>query len=106
MPRKCCTIFNGESCRTNYKTTKTKPFEGGTEYRFPENPDDRKRWIQSLPNQLLNISKDIHICYKHFPLDCPKNRAPGGALVPTAAPSIFGGTNSNFLIQTVTNKRT
>ena len=52
-------------------------------YRFPENPDDRTRWIESLPNQLLNISKDIHICYKHFPPDCPKNIAPGSALVPT-----------------------
>ena len=45
MPRKCCTIFNGESCKTNYKATKTKPFEAGTVYRFPENPDDRKRWM-------------------------------------------------------------
>ena len=90
MPRKCYTIFNGESRRANYKATKTKPFEGGTEYRFLENPDNRQRWIQSLPNQLLNISKDFHICYKHFPPDCPKNIAPSSALVPTVVPSIFG----------------
>ena len=105
LSRKCCTIFIGESCRTNYNATRTKPFEGGTVYRFPQNPDDRKRWIQSLPNRPLNISKDIHICYKHFPPDCPKNIAPGGALIPKVAPSIFGDTNSNFLIQTVTPTR-
>ena len=88
MPRKCCTFFNGECCRTNYAATKTKPLEGGTLYKFPENPDERQRWIQSLPNQSksLKITNNIRICYKHFPPDCPKKIVPAGALVPTVAP--------------------
>ena len=114
MPRKCCTIFDGESCRTNYNATKTRPFEGGAVYRFPHNLDEQSNWEKCLPNKLPDtvkgadskISKDIGICYKHFPSDCPTKKQPGGSLVPTVPPSIFGNTSSALFVQTaVTSPR-
>ena len=30
MPRKCCSVFDGKACRTNYRGTKSLAFEGGT----------------------------------------------------------------------------
>ena len=114
MPRKCCTLFDGESCRTNYAATKTRPFEGGTVYRFPDDLEQQSVWEKRLPNKLPDkvkdddgkISKDIGICYKHFPSDCPTKSQRGGSLVPTVAPSIFGNTSSAMFIQTVTTTST
>ena len=40
------------------------------------------------------------VCYKHFPSDCPKKKQPGGSLVPTVLPSIFGCTDSSLFAQT------
>ena len=49
MPRKCCTMWNGEACRTNYDGTKTKESEKGSVHGFPASPE-QERWIRSLPN--------------------------------------------------------
>ena len=51
MPRKCCTMWNGEACRTNYEGTKDKPREKGTCYSFPK-PPDQDCWLKTLPNKL------------------------------------------------------
>ena len=47
---------------------------------------------------------DTRICYKPFPLDCPKKKIPGDALG-TVVPSIFGETNSDYVMQTATPTR-
>ena len=109
MPRKCSSIFNGEPCRTNYSATKKYPFEGGTVYGFPtSDPSEQELWEKSLPKRLSDegkgpdgkIKKTIGVCYKHFPPDCPKKKQPGGSLVPTVLPSIFGCTDSSLFLQT------
>ena len=108
MPNHCCTIWNGESCRTNFKETKKHPFEGGTVYRFPRDVDEQKRWEMALPNVLANSSKTedglfkkhVVICYKHFPKDVTMKIQPGGATVPVDPPSIFGDTKSTMQPQT------
>ena len=99
--------FNGGSCRTNYAAMKTNAFEGGTVYKYPESHKQCQLWIQSLPNQSksLKITHNTHICYKPFPLDCPKKKIPGDALVLTVVPSIFGETNSDYVMQTATPTR-
>ena len=51
MPRKCCTVWNGEPCRTNYASSKSKSIEEGTVYGFPKGIEE-ERWLRSLPNTL------------------------------------------------------
>ena len=56
-------------------------------------PAERELWIRSLPNVLTcKISKNIGVCEKHFPPDCPRIKKPGGRLVPAVPPSSFGDT--------------
>ena len=108
MPNHCCTIWNGESCRTNFAATKQHPFEGGTVYRFPRDLEEQSRWEMSLPNKLKSAKnpdgtykKHVVICYKHFPPNVVTKVQPGGSVVPTEPPSIFGSTSSSFFAQTV-----
>ena len=71
MPRKCCTIWDGKACRSNYDKTKQNESEKITFYGFPSNLEEQGRWKKSLANILTcNISKTIGICAKHWPLDC------------------------------------
>ena len=62
---------------------------------------------KSLPNVLsCNVTKNIGICNKHFPLDCPRViKKPGGSLVPTVPPSIFGTTKTSLFVQTTSSPR-
>ena len=82
-------------------------FEGGTVYKYHESHKECQLWIQSLPNQSksLKITHNTHICYKPFPLDCPKKKIPGDALILTVVPSIFGETNSDYVMQSATSTR-
>ena len=108
MPNHCCTIWNGESCRTNFKATKKFPFEGGTVYHFPRDLGEQKRWELALPNVLANSSKNedglfkkhVVVCYKNFPENVTMKMQPGGSSTPVDTPTIFGDTNSTMLPQT------
>ena len=107
MPNKCCTIWNGETCRTNYPATNKHPFEGGTVYRFPRELDELKRWEMALPNvlkQAKNVDgtykSHVVVCYKHFPPNVQTKIQPGGSVVPVEAPSFFGTTSTSFFSQT------
>ena len=42
MPRKCCTVFDRESCRANYDETKNKSHEKVTVYGFPRPPEEER----------------------------------------------------------------
>ena len=111
MPRKCCTIFDGKSCRTNYDATKEHPFEGGTVYGFPSDLNEQERWERKLPNKLHaklknadgTIKKTVGVCFKHFRDDCPTKVQRGGSHVPTEAPTIFGNTEPSLFTQTTPN---
>ena len=70
------------------------------------NLSKHESWIKSLPNVLTcQVSKNIGICDKHFPPDCPRIKKPGGSLVPTVPPSIFGTTKSSLFVQTAFSPR-
>ena len=101
MPRKCCTVYDGKACRSNYDETKNIPREKVTAYSFPEDPTERELWIRSLPNILsCKITKNASVCEKHFPPDCQRIKKPGGYLVPAVPPSIFGDTKCSLLVLT------
>ena len=103
MPRKCCTVFDGKSCRANYDETKNKSHEKVTVYGFPRPPEE-ERWVRSLPNILsCKISKYIGVCAKHWPPNVPKVKVPGGAYRPTETPSIFGQTKQLLFSQSLTS---
>ena len=72
MPRKLCTMWNDEPCRTNYDPTKNFVAEKGTVYRFPK-PPEQDGWVRSLPIILPSnlyddkgvLSRTIGVCAKH-----------------------------------------
>ena len=106
MPRKCCTVYDGKACRSNYGENKNIPHEKVTTYSFPEDPTERELWIRSLPNILsCKITKNVSVCEKHFPPDCQRIKKPGGYLVPAVPPSIFGDTKCSLFVQTATPSR-
>ena len=106
MPRKCCTVYDGKPCRSNYDETKNIRHEKVTTYSFPDEPAERELWIRSLPNVLTcKISKNIGVCEKHFPPDCPRIKEPGGRLVPAVPPSSFGDTKCSLFVQIATPSR-
>ena len=75
MPRKCCTMFDGKPCKSNYDSTEEKV----TVYSFPKEASEQERWVPNLPNKLTcNISKNIGVCAKHWPVDCAKVKVRGG----------------------------
>ena len=77
-------------------------------YGFPAELHEQELWEKSLPNKLSNelkgsdghIKKPIGVCHKHFPPDCPKKK-PGGILVPSMPPSIFGATSPSLFLKMV-----
>ena len=81
MPFKCC-VFN---CDSNYDSTSGKV----TVFRFPDNADERERWINSLPNDGFQFTVSKRICSKHWPIDYRHRVVKGGAKVPVDPPSIF-----------------
>ena len=71
MPRKCCTVYNGDKCTGNYDKTKNRICEKVTVYGFPSDKGGTKT-MKTLPNVLtVEVTKNIGICEKHFPPDCP-----------------------------------
>ena len=109
MPRKCCTIWDGESCKTNFKATKTREVEKNTAFRFPLDKDEQKEWIRRLPNTLSSclfdknemLSRNVVICSKHWPDGCQTKPIQGGAQRPIAPPSLFGITSKVYFMQTI-----
>ena len=97
MPRKCCTMWNGEPCRTNDDQTKNFDAEKGTVYRFPK-PPEQDGWVRSLPNILPSnqyddkgeLSRTLGVCAKHWPLNCENKPIQGGTSQPIEPPSVFG----------------
>ena len=43
MPRKCCTIYDGKPCRSNYSNNKTSKSEKVTVYGFPIDSEEQQQ---------------------------------------------------------------
>ena len=57
-----------KACGSNYDVTSCKSKDS-----FPEDPIERASYFKSLPNVLsCSATKNIGICNKHFPLNCPR----------------------------------
>ena len=80
MGRKCSVY----GCRSGYKSSKDQDTlklgnEANTEvkfFRFPKGPDQRRKWVRALPNNLKveDITDNMTVCSKHFPPDVQKRK--------------------------------
>ena len=63
MGRKCCTLFDNESCTSGYKTNTS----GIKVLKFPADLKERERWVKSLPNMLAveDVTDHMEICLLH-----------------------------------------
>ena len=50
MPRKCCAIYDGISCRSNYNNTKTFKVKKLQSMDFQDS-EEQQKWRKSLPLQ-------------------------------------------------------
>ena len=41
---------------------------------LPKDSDERKTWINSMPNQLSDATMDMGVCRKHWPADVAMKR--------------------------------
>ena len=86
MPRKC----SCGGCKTGYLTSQLE--EKVPCYSFPVDPEERKLWCVSLPNQIHpeKVTKYMSLCAKHWPNDTPMKKVKG-RFRPAVLPSIFPG---------------
>lgn len=82
MPNKCSVV----ECRGNYdEASKCRVF------RLPKNENDSQKWLDTIPprdNYVIDPAT-FFICERHWPLDTPMVKIPGGSTRPTCPPSIF-----------------
>ena len=94
MPRKCCVIH----CKGNYDSSDSKV----TVYGFPNEEEERNRWVRALPNTIKKVTQYIGICASHWPEDTEMvkikryNR-------PINPPSIFPNCLPSNFIQTASS---
>ena len=89
MPNRCA-VFG---CRGNYPN---EPYSSMV--KFPDDPTERQRWIESMPNEKKSLmsKKVIHVCASHF--DCDWITVFGGKR-PSNPPSVFKNVPSSCLKQ-------
>ena len=85
-----CNVFG---CRGNYlgePCMKT--------VSFPKDPNERKKWIDAMPNERSSLSQlsEIHVCKSRFTCDWVTAH---GRKRPSAPPSIFPGVPKSCLKQ-------
>lgn len=61
MPRKCCV----PKCTTNYKTGAR-----GTVFRFPDDMEEKEKWLRSIPRKRkgFTVKKNTVVCENHWPI--------------------------------------
>ena len=59
MVLKCCV----PNCESNYASSNDKV----PVYKFPQNNEDKKKWIAAIPRANLVVSKYTPVCRKHWP---------------------------------------
>ena len=92
MPNKCSVV----NCNGNYNiANKCRVF------RLPKDQSERQSqsWINQIPpRENYTIQQDKYfICERHWPVDVPMVKIPGGLTVPACAPSIFRGVPASCL---------
>ena len=80
MPFKCCVPL----CKSNYHLTETKI----SIYKFPKDPEGRKRWSDVVPRADFIVSDYTAVCRLHWPDDVPFITKYGKQR-PLNSPSIF-----------------
>ena len=94
MPRNCCTVCDGQPCKSNYDSTTEKI----TVYGFSK-PLEEHVQVQSFPNILTcQILNNIDVSAKHWPM---KVQLKGGYFRLVNLPSLFGSTSNSYLIKTL-----
>ena len=62
---KKCYVYG---CKTNYSSEKGCGAEKNLAvFRFPKDESERKLWINVIPNDKLNVTKDTVVCELHWP---------------------------------------
>jgi hypothetical protein len=79
MPKRCAAF----GCRGNYKG---QPYSRVV--RFPSDEEERRKWIESMPNKCNSLKNrsDLFVCASHF--DCEWVNVRGGKR-PSGPPTIF-----------------
>ena len=95
MPKRCAAY----NCRGNYIGEPYTPVVS-----FPTDDDERKRWIEAMPNDpgSLTDRKEIFVCASHF--ECKWVTVRGGKR-PIGPPTYFKGVAKSCLKQTLTYPR-
>ena len=82
MPKKC-SVGN---CRGNY----TSESEKVTVFSFPTDENERKRWLNALPNIIPpeHVTKNMGVCCRHWPPDA-RTKSVKGHKIPIDPPELF-----------------
>jgi hypothetical protein len=88
-------------CKTNYESEKKGYIANGDKvsvFRFPSDPDERKKWIEVVKkvNANLTVSNNTVVCEAHWPKGYPTCRKKGHDR-PAAPPSIFPGVPASIV---------
>ena len=85
MGRKCSVY----GCKTGYDSQKN-PVRQIMVYGFPKDDNDKRKWINSLPNKLSfdKVTENMGVCGLRWPETAPRARR-GKYLIPCVPPSIF-----------------
>lgn len=100
MPRKCCTFYNGESCKSGYATSIFTSLVFG----FPSDSGGKEKWRQALPNIDQKVTKYIGIFELHWSPNYEFKTVQNGTKRPIHTPFVFGDTSSTYTRQTILNK--
>jgi len=100
MPKKCCVY----ACQTNYKSKRDG--EKLSVFRFPKNSDERKLWMQAVPNANLSVGNNTVICELHWPKTYEAIKVQGGNFRPKNPPSLWPGVPASQIPSTSKTKRT
>ena len=75
-------------------------------YRFPNDSDELKKWIQAIPNANLTVTKNTVICELHWPENFETVKVRGGKLRPKNPPSVWSGIPLSQIPSTSAPERT
>ena len=93
MPDTCCV----GGCKSNYATTiRETAGETVSVFSFPTDPEQRKLWIDRLPN-IIQHSDSLRVCAKHWPKNY-ETISKKGHLRPAKPPSVFKNVADSFYI--------
>ena len=105
MPGKCC-VF---ACRINCDSTRSTAANGAEKifvHRFPQETDERVKWINAVTNTNLTVNNNTVICELHWPKNFEIIKAHGGKLRPKHPPFMWLGIPTSQILTPTTDQRT